>query len=57
MALEGAASAEYSWFPGYAWTIALCAACAVHLGWRYAPAHALTFAHKTPLIYTTTKSR
>lgn len=33
--LSGAPSAEFSWFPGYAWTIAFCAACMAHVGWRY----------------------
>ncbi|XP_046970638.1 protein cereblon-like [Vanessa cardui] len=33
--LSGAPSAEFSWFPGYAWTIALCAACLAHVGWRF----------------------
>ena len=27
-------STEHSWFPGYAWTIALCTRCGAHLGWR-----------------------
>jgi hypothetical protein len=25
----------WSWFPGYAWQIELCAACGEHLGWRF----------------------
>ncbi|KAL0879144.1 hypothetical protein ABMA27_002939 [Loxostege sticticalis] len=33
--LDGAPSAEYSWFPGYTWTIALCATCTHHVGWRF----------------------
>ncbi|KAJ8681843.1 hypothetical protein QAD02_017635 [Eretmocerus hayati] len=28
-------SAEYSWFPGYAWTIANCDGCESHMGWRF----------------------
>lgn len=32
--LNGGASTEFTWFPGYAWTIALCAACKAHVGWR-----------------------
>jgi hypothetical protein len=28
-------SAYWSWFPGCAWTVAVCRACAVHLGWRF----------------------
>jgi hypothetical protein len=31
----GAATTEYTWFPGYAWRIALCANCRAHLGWRF----------------------
>lgn len=26
---------EFTWFPGYAWQIALCGNCNIHLGWRY----------------------
>ncbi|KAI5631997.1 yippee zinc-binding/DNA-binding /Mis18, centromere assembly domain-containing protein [Phthorimaea operculella] len=33
--LTGAPSAEYSWFPGYTWTIAVCSACMAHVGWRF----------------------
>lgn len=32
---QGAASLEHTWFAGYAWKIALCASCLVHLGWRF----------------------
>ncbi len=31
----GPATAEHSWFQGYSWQLALCAACGEHLGWRY----------------------
>lgn len=27
--------ARWSWFPGYAWQVALCSCCAAHVGWRY----------------------
>jgi len=33
--LSGSPSAEDSWFPGYCWTIAYCAICYSHLGWRF----------------------
>ncbi|MBR9970778.1 cereblon family protein [Magnetospirillum sulfuroxidans] len=33
--LVGPPSAEFSWFRGYAWTIAQCGQCGSHLGWRY----------------------
>ncbi|KAF3631473.1 hypothetical protein FXO37_27943 [Capsicum annuum] len=26
---------EYSWFPGYAWSIAVCATCETQLGWLF----------------------
>lgn len=32
---EGPDSGQWSWFPGYRWQIAQCAACTVHLGWRF----------------------
>ncbi|KAG5307589.1 CRBN protein, partial [Pseudoatta argentina] len=28
-------STEYSWFPGYAWTIAICKGCRHHVGWKF----------------------
>ena len=33
--VTGAPTTEFTWFPGYAWSIALCANCANHLGWHY----------------------
>jgi len=35
LALTGSSSTEHSWFPGYAWTIAVCACCMRHIGWRF----------------------
>lgn len=32
---HGAPSAEFTWFAGYRWRIALCAHCHAHLGWRF----------------------
>jgi hypothetical protein len=31
LALQGPPTAEHSWFPGYAWTVACCAVCGTHL--------------------------
>uniref|UniRef100_A0A0A9YEK0 Protein cereblon n=1 Tax=Lygus hesperus TaxID=30085 RepID=A0A0A9YEK0_LYGHE len=28
-------STEYSWFPGYAWEIAVCCHCQKHIGWKF----------------------
>ena len=31
----GEATAKYSWFQGYRWRLAICAACGEHLGWHF----------------------
>ena len=33
--LMGYATEEFTWFPGYAWRVALCGGCGTHLGWRF----------------------
>ncbi|KAL5697535.1 hypothetical protein ACHQM5_028668 [Ranunculus cassubicifolius] len=35
LALIGHPDKAYSWFPGYAWTIAVCATCEMQLGWLF----------------------
>ncbi|XP_022732300.1 uncharacterized protein LOC111286548 isoform X2 [Durio zibethinus] len=35
LALIGLPDKEYSWFPGYAWTIINCASCENHMGWLF----------------------
>jgi hypothetical protein len=35
LAEVGAAESAFSWFPGYTWQIADCAACRVHIGWVF----------------------
>ncbi|KRH62103.1 hypothetical protein GLYMA_04G086400v4 [Glycine max] len=35
LALVGSAATDYSWFPGYAWTIATCATCKTQMGWLF----------------------
>jgi hypothetical protein len=32
---EGRPTEEFTWFPGYAWNLAICLGCGVHLGWRF----------------------
>ncbi len=31
----GKSSQEFTWFPGFAWSFAICAKCLFHLGWFY----------------------
>lgn len=31
----GPPTAEFSWFPGYAWSIVHCGGCGSHLGWAF----------------------
>ncbi len=33
----GEATLEWTWFPGHAWSLALCIRCGTHLGWSYGP--------------------
>ena len=35
LAAVGAEEDAFTWFPGYTWQIADCAACRVHIGWIY----------------------
>ncbi|KMQ87897.1 protein cereblon-like protein [Lasius niger] len=35
MLSDAAPSTEYSWFPGYAWTVAICKSCHHHIGWKF----------------------
>jgi hypothetical protein len=31
----GESSTHWTWFPGYAWQVVVCARCADHLGWAF----------------------
>lgn len=35
LVLVSTPSTDYSWFPGYAWSIAVCANCHKHIGWQF----------------------
>ena len=34
-AFVGEPTSAFSWFVGWTWRIALCAACGAHVGWRW----------------------
>ena len=34
-AFIGDPTLDATWFPGYAWSLALCAKCQQHVGWRF----------------------
>lgn len=40
---QGASSSYWSWFPGFAWRVALCVGCREHLGWSFRSAESLFF--------------
>jgi hypothetical protein len=40
-ATVGAASTYWSWFPGFAWQVEVCAQCGEHLGWLFVSPDAL----------------
>lgn len=50
---HGPSTSEHTWFAGFAWQIALCGHCAVHLGWRYTQPESLDFYGliKTQLLF------
>jgi hypothetical protein len=33
--VAGTPTTEHSWFPGFAWSFALCGGCGIHLGWFF----------------------
>ncbi|NQV55620.1 MAG: hypothetical protein HQ503_07155 [Rhodospirillales bacterium] len=33
--IAGQPSDEFTWFPGYDWTISCCANCSRHMGWKF----------------------
>ncbi len=33
----GEATHAWTWFPGHAWSMALCIKCGTHLGWSFGP--------------------
>jgi hypothetical protein len=41
--VTGAPTLEFTWFPGFAWSYALCGGCGELLGWRYDGADASSF--------------
>ncbi len=41
--IHGIPTYEFTWFPGYAWAIAVCSKCLLHLGWYYQSEEATFF--------------
>ncbi|GEM_PF-352942 len=41
--VTGEATADFTWFRGYKWRIAICASCYTHLGWRFEAGHGDAF--------------
>ncbi len=39
----GSPSDEFTWFAGFSWRVAVCAACLAHLGWLFSSASGATF--------------
>lgn len=39
----GPAIAEWSWFAGYRWKVALCSLCLIHLGWLFTSTNGHSF--------------
>ncbi|KAL7112182.1 hypothetical protein ACP275_05G136100 [Erythranthe tilingii] len=39
IAVAGRPVKEFSWFPGYAWSIAECIACGMQMGWYFSATH------------------
>ena len=35
LVMTGEPTDDYSWFPGYSWTIACCSSCGQHIGWIF----------------------
>lgn len=42
-AAVGPPSGEFTWFPGHVWRVGVCAACRLHLGWRFSSAGGAAF--------------
>jgi hypothetical protein len=40
LVIAGSPSREFTWFEGYTWRVAYCAACKHHLGWLFEAADA-----------------
>jgi len=34
-AFDRHATGEFTWFPGYAWRVGVCAGCHAHIGWHF----------------------
>ena len=39
----GISTMEFTWFPGFAWKMAVCRGCGTHLGWTYSSENGKVF--------------
>jgi len=46
----GVPTIEFTWFPGHAWSFAVCNRCGLHLGWKYLGKHSFYGLIKSRLI-------
>jgi hypothetical protein len=43
-------TAEDSWFPGYAWSVAICSSCGNHFGWLFTKVPTIGEVSRVPLM-------
>lgn len=49
--VRGKPTEEFTWFPGFAWSYALCPECGSHLGWNYTGRESCFFGLIKDMLY------